>query len=111
MPHILSNLPEEYQTILEIIQDKIDDEKYPLNIKRIRDNILVKFDQMNEQSGSKTSIEDKKPLYVKPQYKGTCATYGEYGQKSKDFWNKEGTNMSKFHYYDKPGYVKKYCLK
>ena len=111
MTHILSKLPEEYKTTVEIIQDKLDDEKYPLTIKRIRDNLLVKCDQMNEQSGSKTSIEDEKPLYIKPQYKGTSATYGEYGHKSKDFWHKEGANTSKFHYYDKPGYVKKYCLK
>ena len=48
MTHILSKLPEEYKTTVEIIQDKLDDEKYPLTIKRIRDNILVKCDQMND---------------------------------------------------------------
>ena len=31
MPHILSNLPEEYQTIVEIIQEKIDDWQIPSN--------------------------------------------------------------------------------
>ena len=31
MPQILSNLPKEYQTIIEIIQDKIDDRQIPSN--------------------------------------------------------------------------------
>ena len=96
MPHMLSSLPEEYKTIVEIIQDKIDDDKYPLTIKRIRDNLLVKCDQMNEQTGSKTSIEDERSVYLKPQYKGTCATYGEYGHKSKEFGIKKVRTRQNF---------------
>ena len=81
MTHILSNLPEEYQTTVEIIGDELDDKDTLLTIERICDNILVKFDQINEQSISRTSIEVEKDLYVKTQYKGTCMTCGRYGHK------------------------------
>ena len=58
MSHILSNLPEEYQTIVEIIEDKLDDYSDFITIERISDNILVKYDQMNKESGTKMSGED-----------------------------------------------------
>ena len=48
MTNILSNLPEEYQTIFEIIQGKLDYKENPLTIERIHDNLSVKFDQMDE---------------------------------------------------------------
>ena len=49
MTHVLLKLPEEYQTIVEILEKKIDDEENPLTIERIRDKLLVKYDLMNEQ--------------------------------------------------------------
>ena len=50
MTHILLNLPEEYQTIVEILEEKLHDKDDPLTIERIRDKLSVKFDLMNEQS-------------------------------------------------------------
>ena len=44
MTHILLNLPEEYQTIVENIEDKLYDKDNPLTIESIRDKILVNFD-------------------------------------------------------------------
>ena len=35
-------------------------------------------------------------------------TCGKYRHMGKDFWNKEGKNVPKCHYCDKPGHVKKY---
>ena len=45
MSHILSDLPEEYQTILEIIEDKLDNDSEFITIERVRDKILVKYDR------------------------------------------------------------------
>ena len=47
MSHILSNLPEEYQTIVEILEYKLDNDSDFVTIERIHDNILVKYDQTN----------------------------------------------------------------
>ena len=54
--NILSNLPDEYQIIVEILEDKLDNKGNPLSIENIWDNISVKFDRMNEHSGPWTSI-------------------------------------------------------
>ena len=40
----LSKLPEEYQTIADIIEYKVDDVNAPLTIERICDKILGKCD-------------------------------------------------------------------
>ena len=71
MTNILLNLPEEYQTILEIIEYELYAEDNPLTTKRIHDKLSLKYDQMNEQSRPITSREYEKDLYVKSQYKCT----------------------------------------
>ena len=57
MIHILSKLPEEYQTIVEILEAELENKYNSLTIEEICDKIYVKFDQMKEQSGQITSIE------------------------------------------------------
>ena len=46
MTHILSNLPEEYNKIIENIEDGLDYDIDPLAIKRICDKISERFYQM-----------------------------------------------------------------
>ena len=50
MNRILSNLPKAYQKILEILERYLDYYYESLTIERIRDKLLVKYNQMNEQS-------------------------------------------------------------
>ena len=102
MTCILLNLPEDYQSILEILEDRLYDEDNPLNIERIREKNLVKFDHINKKSILRTSRKDEKPLYIKSQYKVTCMTCGKYGHKSKYLWHIEGANLPKYPYCDKP---------
>ena len=64
MTHILYNLSEEYQIIVELLEENLDDKYNPITIESIRDNLSVKFDRMNGQSGQKTSRENEKiPLH------------------------------------------------
>ena len=53
------------------------------------------------------SREDGEYLYIKSQQKGTCTTWGRYRHKSKDFWQREITNVPKCYCCDKPIHVKK----
>ena len=85
---ILLNLPGEYQTIVKILEDELDDKNNTLPIERIYDKILVKIDQMNEQSRPRTSQEDEKYPYLKSQYKGIFTTCRKYGHMPKDFWHR-----------------------
>ena len=57
MTHILSNLPEEYQTIVEILEGILDDENHPLTIKRVSNKLLVKYNQMYKQSSKTKNIK------------------------------------------------------
>ena len=41
MSHILSNLPEEYQTTVEILEDKLDNDSDFITVERIHDNIWL----------------------------------------------------------------------
>ena len=50
----------------------------------------------------------KNPSTRKNQYKDTCTTCDRYGHNGKDFCHKESTNITKFHFCDKTGHVKKY---
>ena len=59
MSHILSNLPEEYQTIKEILEDKLDYNSEFITIERIRDNILVNYDQITNNKDQKFQEEMK----------------------------------------------------
>ena len=46
--HIILNLPEEYQTIVEILEEKLDYEYNTSTLDKIRDKISVKYNQMNK---------------------------------------------------------------
>ena len=62
--HILSNSPEEYQKIVGILEDKLNEKDHPITIERIHDKLLVKFDRRNRRLETKSSREDEKSLYV-----------------------------------------------
>ena len=79
MTHILLNLPAEYQTILEILEDKLDDKDNPLTIERIRDKISVKFDRRNEKSGPRTSRKYKNPITSNPNTRVPAQLVGNTG--------------------------------
>ena len=61
MTHIILNLHEEYQTIIEILEDKMEDKGNPITTERIFYKLSVKFYRMNKQSVPRTSVEDEKP--------------------------------------------------
>ena len=49
MIYILSNPPEEYENIIENLEQKFNEDIDMLNIKRIRDKLSAKYKRMNEQ--------------------------------------------------------------
>ena len=49
MTYLLSNFPDEYQTMVEIMEYELDYKYNPLTIDRIREKLYVEFDLMNKQ--------------------------------------------------------------
>ena len=62
MTCILSNLPEVYEKIVEILEDEIYDEDDHLTIERIWDKLKANYDCMNIRSETKSSEGEKKAL-------------------------------------------------
>ena len=60
--HILLNLPEEYQTIVEILEDELGYEENILTTKKICDKFSVKYDLTNKQLIPRMLREDEKTL-------------------------------------------------
>ena len=50
MTHIISNLPEEYENIVENLEDKLHNDIAMLTIERIQEKLPAKYNQMNAQS-------------------------------------------------------------
>ena len=92
--HTLSDLPEEYQTIMVILEDKLDDKEDPITSDKI---------WLNERKISTKSFKIKlKYLYENYQYNSTCMNCRKYRHKGKYCWYKEGVNIPKCHCYEKP---------
>ena len=107
MTHILSNLPEEYHTIMEILEDKLDGKFTPLTIDKYPWQAFSE-NWLNKQTNRNKAFNKRlKPPLRKSQYNGTRKTFGEYRHKGKDCWHKEGVSVPKCHYLKKPGHVKK----
>ena len=62
MNHIISKFLEEYQTIVEILGDKLDDKDNPLTIERFHDNILVEFDRITKNRYQELQEKMKYPF-------------------------------------------------
>ena len=62
MTHILLNLPEEYQNIVEVLWEELYDEGDTLTLEKICDKLLEKYDGMDKKSIPKTTREDETSL-------------------------------------------------
>ena len=85
MIHILNNLPESYDVILDGMESRLmlpDSDPNKLTIENIRDKLNSRFERIAKNESAR---EDEQALaaYSK-QYKGRCSKCGEYGHKSGD---------------------------
>jgi hypothetical protein len=77
--HILNNLPPEYETTVESLEDKIGAETDPLTIEKLRDKLNLKFDRLNGNNDSDDDSDgdpDEKAM-ITVQFKGRCSNCGK----------------------------------
>jgi heme exporter protein D len=74
--HIIHSLPQEYETIIEFLENEIKMETSTL--ERVRKRLRMKFDRI-----SKSIKENEKALVSFQKYKGNC-TCGIYGHNGAD---------------------------
>ena len=79
--HILNNLPEEYENMVEAMEIELEDKTNPLKLKTVRERLRSKYQQLKKR----TETEANKALIARhQQFKGTCRNCGKYGHKAKD---------------------------
>ena len=128
--HILNNLPEEYENMVEAMEIELEDRSNPLKLKTVRERLRSKFQRLKKRN----DIEDDKALIVRhQQFKGTCRNCGKYGHKAKDCRSREknrgqqknnnnnGNNRSQedrgprisgnCNYCGKEGHMERFCFK
>ena len=115
MIHILNNLPEEYDVVLDGMESRLmleESDSNKLTIENIRDKLNNRYERIikNEEA----DLEEKALIAFKKQYKGRCSKCGEYGHKSGDWKCSESENNQdsrKCYYCGKPGHIKAQCKK
>ena len=88
--HILNNLPTEYNTIVEQLEDAISstgDDK--LTLERVRDKLRIKFQRIkkDEQGGDTIATDTALTAQSGGKFKGLCRVCGKYGHKGNDCWH------------------------
>jgi gag-polypeptide of LTR copia-type len=75
--HIIHNLPREYETTIEFIENELEMDTASLD--RVRERLRSKFERI-----SKTFKENEKALVSFQKYKGNCTYCGIYGHKGSE---------------------------
>ena len=85
MIHILNNLPELYDVVLDGMENRLmlsDSDPNKLTIENVRDKLNNRFERLDEREKVKDANDYALKAWTR-QYKGTCANCGEYGHPSK----------------------------
>ena len=100
MIHVINNLPEEYENLVESLGRRIDitgKSNDALTIEEMRFELSLKYERMNtrkyEARGGKQKGEHA--LYAGAQFKGKCNFCGKYGHRLKDCWEKDPSKKNK----------------
>jgi len=91
MIHIMNNLPQEYDTVVEAMERKLDDLVDPLTLRNLKNEILLKYNRikknkgMKEESENEEADEDTALVGYTKNFKGRCYNCGEFGHKKQDY--------------------------
>ena len=90
MIHIMNNLPQEYDTVVEAMERKLDNLVDPLTLRNLKNELLLKYNRikknkgMNEESENKEADEDTALVGYTKNFKGRCYNCGEFGHTKED---------------------------
>ena len=90
MIHIMNNLPQEYDTVVEAMERKLDDLVDPLTLRNLKNELLLKYNRikknkgMKEESENEEADEDTALVGYTKNFKGRCYNCGEFGHKKED---------------------------
>ena len=83
--HILNNLPNEYDNVVENLEERVDSVLNPLGIEDVRQKLSEKYEKMRLRKKFKEeSDDDDERAMFAAKFKGRCNKCGKFGHKAKD---------------------------
>ena len=90
MIHIMNNLPQEYDTVVEVMERKLNDLVDLLTLRNLKNELLLKYNrikkniEMNEESENEEADKDTTLFGYTKQFKGRCYNCNKFGHKKED---------------------------
>ena len=113
MIHIMNNLPQEYDTVVEAMERKLYDLVDPLTLRNLKNELLLKYNRIKKNKGMKEESENEEADkdtalfgYTK-NFKGRCYNCGEL--KKQDNNNRTGRFDGTCYYCEKRGHMESKC--
>ena len=83
--HILNNLPNEYDNVVENLEERVDSVLNPLGIEDVCQKLSEKYEKMRLRKKFKEdSDDDDERAMFAAKFKGRCNKCGKFGDKAKD---------------------------
>jgi hypothetical protein len=82
--HILNNMTDDYDLQLAMMEKRVTDKSNPLTIDKIRDDLNLIFERLNEKQNEKIVDDNNQEAeFFGDQFKGKCQNCGAIGHKAK----------------------------
>jgi hypothetical protein len=122
-------MTEDYDLQLAMMEKRVTDKSNPLNIDKIRDNLNLSFERLNEKQNEESENDNNQEVtFFGDQFKEKCRNCGAIGHKAKDCklktnqnggqnsgnhnnFQKYGSNGAYCTYCCRPGHIKSNCYK
>jgi hypothetical protein len=83
--NILNNMTDDYDLQLAMMEKQVTDKSNPLTIDKIRDNLNLRFERLNEKQNEESENDNNQDdAFFGGQFKGKCQNCGAIGHKAID---------------------------
>ena len=96
--HIINNLTEDYETLIDILGRRIGTKTDPSTVEDLRQELGLRYECLKmrkEESLSKNDNNEEHAMFAGGKFKGKCNHCGTYGHKSTDCWVRDPSKKPK----------------
>ena len=124
--HILHNVPDDYDNIVEDLEKTVNDATNPLDIETVKERLHSKWERINRRKDTDDDEDETgaEALFTQKQFKGRCRICGKYGHKGADCFQNPNRKKTfkpygqydsgfkgKCNYCGDYGHIERYCKK